>query len=75
LLLLPFHAHNGVIVIQNTHTCLIAFPFQNQSGRAASWAVAIVGVAAYTFWTNYDNGQAFTKEDQSKWNAAKDDKR
>ena len=43
-----------------------------QSGRAASWAVAIVGVAAYTYWTNYDNGQKFTKEDQSKWNAGKD---
>lgn len=46
-----------------------------KSGRAASWAVAIVGVAAYTYWTNYDNGQTFTKEDQSKWNAAKDVKK
>jgi hypothetical protein len=48
---------------------------QKQSGRAASWAVAIVGVAAYTYWTNYDNGQTFTKEEQSKWNAAKDVKK
>lgn len=46
-----------------------------KGGRAASWAVAVVGVAAYTFWTNRDNGQVFTKEDQSKWNAAKEEKK
>lgn len=46
-----------------------------KSGRAASWAVAIVGVTAYTYWTNHDNGQTFTKEDQSRWNAAKDERK
>lgn len=47
---------------------------QTQGGRAASWLVAIVGVAGYTYWTNRDNGQTFTKEEQSKWNAGKDKK-
>jgi hypothetical protein len=32
-------------------------------------------VAAYTYWTNLDNGKAFTKEEQSKWNAAKEGKK
>jgi len=45
-----------------------------KGGKAASWAVAIVGVAAYTYWTNRDNGQVFTKEEQSRWNAVKETK-
>ena len=45
-----------------------------KGGRAASWAVAIGGLAAYTYWTNRDNGDIFTKEDQAKWNAKKEAK-
>jgi len=41
-------------------------------GKAASWGVAIFGLAAYTYLTNYDNGRVFTKEEQSKWNASKE---
>eukprot|EP00536_Pseudo-nitzschia_multiseries_P001960 jgi/Psemu1/4607/gm1.4607_g len=59
------------------HTASNNAKFLQRSGSlpAASWAVAVVGVAAYTFWTNRDNGQVFTKEDQSKWNAAKEEKK
>lgn len=45
-----------------------------KTGRVASWGVAIVGVAAYTYWENIENRQIFTKEDQSRWNSAKDEK-
>jgi hypothetical protein len=30
--------------------------------------------AAYTYWTNRDNGEIFTKEEQAKWNANKEAK-
>ncbi|KAG7368673.1 hypothetical protein IV203_031416 [Nitzschia inconspicua] len=45
-----------------------------KGGRTASWLVAIGGLAAYTYWTNRDNGEIFTKEEQLKWNAAKEAK-
>jgi len=45
-----------------------------KKGRAASWFVAFLGAAAYTYWTNRENGQVFTKEDQTKWNASKEER-
>ena len=45
-----------------------------KKGRAASWFVASLGAAAYTYWTNRENGQVFTKEDQTKWNASKEER-
>lgn len=28
--------------------------------------------AAYTYWTNRDNGEIFTKEEQLNWNAQRE---
>ena len=67
-------AVNGFVMGNNSNIGNFYDLLRKQRGKAASWLVALVGVAGYTYWTNRDNGQTFSKEEQSNWNAGKEKK-